>query len=225
MGSKGASQRQRSPIEAAKVGVGLDIEPQAIGSYLRRQRELRGISAEELASLTRIPLRSLERLESGHFDANPDGFVRGFVRTVASALGLDPEDTVSRMLTEARPDETDELGFSPRWPRAVAGLAAVVLLAIAAGVIRYVTAEQPPVVAESGFAERVYRRDPVRALADSQRVSALDSAAAGPGAAAPQGAAAGQGAAARQGAAAALAPDAPNGPASVTLERRAASAQ
>jgi transcriptional regulator with XRE-family HTH domain len=76
------------------------FESRPIGEYLRRQRILRGMSAEELADLTRIPLRSLERLESGQFDGETDGFVRGFVRTVAAALGLDTDDTVARMLQE-----------------------------------------------------------------------------------------------------------------------------
>ncbi|MFP6654849.1 MAG: helix-turn-helix transcriptional regulator [Myxococcota bacterium] len=79
------------------------FEQRPIGEYLRRQRRLRGMSIEELDSITRIPLRSLERLESGRFDGETDGFVRGFVRTVASALGLDAEDAVSRMLREPVP--------------------------------------------------------------------------------------------------------------------------
>ena len=74
--------------------------PTSVGRYLARQRKLRGISLEELAGLTRIPIRSLERLESGAFDRQPDGFARGFVRTVAKAIGLDPDETVARMLDE-----------------------------------------------------------------------------------------------------------------------------
>ena len=72
----------------------------SIGRYLARQRKLRGISLEDLAGLTRIPIRSLERLEAGAFDRQPDGFARGFVRTVAKAIGLDPDEAVARMLDE-----------------------------------------------------------------------------------------------------------------------------
>ncbi len=79
------------------------FEIRPIGEYLRRQRLLRQMSIEELASITRIPLRSLERLESGHFDGETDGFVRGFVRTVANALGLDADDAIARMLQEPEP--------------------------------------------------------------------------------------------------------------------------
>lgn len=71
----------------------------SIGTYLSEQRRLRGLSLEELESVTRIPRRSLARLESGAFDRQRDAFARGFVRTVALAIGLDPGDTLVRMLT------------------------------------------------------------------------------------------------------------------------------
>ncbi|MBW2716886.1 MAG: helix-turn-helix domain-containing protein, partial [Deltaproteobacteria bacterium] len=36
----------------------------SIGAYLARERRLRGISVGELAELTKIPTRSIERLEA-----------------------------------------------------------------------------------------------------------------------------------------------------------------
>jgi transcriptional regulator with XRE-family HTH domain len=96
-----------------------------IGRYIAQQRRLRGIELEELATRTRIPRRSLERLEAGAFDHSPDGFSRGFVRTVAEAIGLDPDDAVARMLPE--PDGTRLR--SPRRSRALGVVAAVVALA------------------------------------------------------------------------------------------------
>ncbi len=74
------------------------------GRYLAGQRLLRGISLDDLAVLTKIPRRSLERLEAGAFDHVADGFSRGFVRAVAEALGLDPDEAVLRLLAEP-PDE------------------------------------------------------------------------------------------------------------------------
>ena len=97
-------QEVRGGPEAAALN-GAEPGDGSIGSYLARQRRLRGVSVDELASLTRIPRRSLERLEAGAFDGTPDGFVRGFVRTVAEALGLDPDDAVNRLLREPREDE------------------------------------------------------------------------------------------------------------------------
>ena len=71
------------------------------------------MTLEELADVTRIPRRSLQRLEGGAFDRQQDAFVRGFVRTVSSAIGLDPEETLTHM--RARCVESGE-------PRAVSGL-------------------------------------------------------------------------------------------------------
>lgn len=114
---------------------GADVQPSSeaeslvgtpIGEYLKRQRLLRGMTVEELSATTRIPLRSLERLEAGYFDGVSDGFVRGFVRTVAQALGLDADATVARML--------DEPAASP-WDRGSAGLWRKQALAVAALVV------------------------------------------------------------------------------------------
>jgi cytoskeletal protein RodZ len=90
------------PVERGGASPGRESsEPQlSVGRYLARQRRLRGVSLDELAGLTKIPLRSLERLEDGAFDHQADGFTRGFVRTVAEALGLDAEEAVMRLLGE-----------------------------------------------------------------------------------------------------------------------------
>ncbi len=92
-----------STVDTCLFDAGEDLAPGAkafsIGAYLSAQRRLRGISLEELESVTRIPRRSLARLEAGAFDRQQDAFVRGFVRTVAVAVGLDPVDTLVRMLT------------------------------------------------------------------------------------------------------------------------------
>ncbi len=85
------SKRSAEYLKTLRVASRERAEP--IGAYLARQRVLRGITLEELAESTRIPIRSLARLEAGVFDAEPDGFARGFVRTVAagarSAAGRD----------------------------------------------------------------------------------------------------------------------------------------
>ena len=42
-----------------------------IGAYLARERRLRGISVGELADLTKIPTRSIERMEAGALLIHP----------------------------------------------------------------------------------------------------------------------------------------------------------
>jgi hypothetical protein len=142
----------------------------SIGAYIARQRKLRGISLEELEVLTRIPRRSLERLESGAFDAEPDGFVRGFVRTVSVAIGLDPDDTVTRMLVE--PDPRGKRHRIPNLSAAAALLLLVCTIALGAAILWTLVGARPgqlakvSVVPETG---RV-RRDAVRELAISRGV-------------------------------------------------------
>jgi cytoskeletal protein RodZ len=66
------------------------------GERLRRERELRGISREEICAATRIGTRYLEALESEQWQILPGGvFNRGFVRAAARFLGLDEDDLVA----------------------------------------------------------------------------------------------------------------------------------
>ena len=73
------------------------IEVDSVGVYLRRERELRQVSLEELVQTTRIPLRMLQHIEADRFEALPgEVFARGFLRSYARALGLDAEHVLAR---------------------------------------------------------------------------------------------------------------------------------
>ncbi len=62
----------------------------SFGERLRREREKRGVSLEEIAGSTKIGTRSLRALEDDAFDSLPGGiFNKGFVRAYARTLGLD----------------------------------------------------------------------------------------------------------------------------------------
>jgi hypothetical protein len=75
------------------VGIARD----AFAAWLRAQRETRGVSLEDVARVTKIHLRTLERLEDARFDELPaDVFVRGFIRNYARVVGLDAEDALQR---------------------------------------------------------------------------------------------------------------------------------
>ncbi len=68
-----------------------------LGLYLKREREARNISLEEIASSTKIVPRYLEALEADRFDIMPGGFfIRGIIRTYARTIGLDEEEVLSR---------------------------------------------------------------------------------------------------------------------------------
>jgi cytoskeleton protein RodZ len=68
----------------------------AFGERLRREREMRGITLDEISESTKISRRHLEALEKEDFDSLPGGvFNRGFVRAYARFLGLDEEQAVA----------------------------------------------------------------------------------------------------------------------------------
>ncbi len=68
----------------------------AFGDRLRREREMRGITLDEIAESTKIARRHLEALESEGFGELPGGiFNKGFVRAYARFLGIDEDQAVA----------------------------------------------------------------------------------------------------------------------------------
>jgi cytoskeleton protein RodZ len=66
------------------------------GERLKRERELREVSPNEVVVATRISLRFLEALENEDWEKLPGGvFNRGFVRAIARYLGLDEENLLA----------------------------------------------------------------------------------------------------------------------------------
>jgi cytoskeletal protein RodZ len=75
----------------------------AFGEHLRREREVRGISVDEVSAATRISVRFLEAIEAGRWDQLPGGvFNRGFIRAVARFLGLDEENLIAEYCLETK---------------------------------------------------------------------------------------------------------------------------
>jgi cytoskeleton protein RodZ len=73
------------------------------GEHLKREREMRGVSLEEISAATRISVRFLEALENEHWAQLPGGiFNRGFIRSVARFLGMDEEGLVAEYALETR---------------------------------------------------------------------------------------------------------------------------
>jgi len=69
------------------------------GEHLRREREMRGISLDEICSATRIGTRFLNAMENEQWEQLPGGvFNRGFVRAVAHHLGLDEESLLAEYM-------------------------------------------------------------------------------------------------------------------------------
>jgi cytoskeleton protein RodZ len=82
----------------------------SFGERLRREREMRGISLDNIAAATKIGTRLLRALEEEHFELLPGGiFNKGFVRAYAKYLGLNEDEAVADYLQAA-----GESGPDPR---------------------------------------------------------------------------------------------------------------
>src|SRR5262245_1314118 len=77
------------------------MEP--VGQFLRKRREERQMSVEEIARATRVPMDSVTRIEADQFDELPgEVFVRGFLKSYARAVGLPAEDVLARYTASRR---------------------------------------------------------------------------------------------------------------------------
>jgi cytoskeleton protein RodZ len=75
----------------------------SFGENLRRERELRAISIQEISAATKIGTRILIALEEEDFDKLPGGiFNKGFVRAYARFVGLDEEKAIADYAEAAR---------------------------------------------------------------------------------------------------------------------------
>jgi cytoskeleton protein RodZ len=86
----------REALSEGKVRVG------SFGERLRREREMRGVSLDDIAACTKIGTRLLRALEEEHFQLLPGGiFNKGFVRAYAKYLGLNEDEAVADYLEAA----------------------------------------------------------------------------------------------------------------------------
>ena len=92
------------------------------GEKLQREREMRGITLEEIAEATKIGTRSLRALEEQDFDKLPGGiFNKGFVRAYSKYLGIDEDQAVADYV-----DAVNEAQASGKLGRAEVSVPAVV---------------------------------------------------------------------------------------------------
>jgi cytoskeletal protein RodZ len=76
---------------------------ESVGQYLRKHREAKRMSIEEVSRATRVPASSVERIEADRFDELPgEVFVRGFLKSYARSLALAPEEVLARHTASRR---------------------------------------------------------------------------------------------------------------------------
>src|SRR4028119_2328067 len=76
--------------EAAKAVQQREECLRELGRELRKGRQIRSLSLQQLHSQTLVPLHHIEAIENGEIEKLPqDIYVRGFIRRLGDALGLD----------------------------------------------------------------------------------------------------------------------------------------
>ncbi|MCK4739857.1 MAG: helix-turn-helix domain-containing protein [Deltaproteobacteria bacterium] len=85
---------------------------ESVGQYLKRERELRGVSLEEISGFARISVNLLLALESDDFETLPHRiFVKGYILSYCKCIGLDDTEAVLKyetLLKEKEGEKTSE---------------------------------------------------------------------------------------------------------------------
>jgi cytoskeletal protein RodZ len=133
----------------------VDSEVEAIkpGDALQAARQEKGLSLDQVAEITRVPMRHLKALEANDFSAMPGvTYATGFARAYARAVGLDEYDmgqavrahmgAVSYGSRHEAFEPIDPARIPPRWLAWIAAALAA-LLAIGYGVWRNQVSSAP----------------------------------------------------------------------------------
>ncbi|MEH6663154.1 MAG: RodZ domain-containing protein [Parasphingorhabdus sp.] len=120
-----------------------ELHLHSTGELLRRAREQKNLSLEEIAKKTRIPQRHLESIESGDFDALPGRtYAIGFAKSYARSVGLVDASIGSQLRAEMDEQghgayQAEVSGYAPANPSSIpprylawtaAGIGALVLI-------------------------------------------------------------------------------------------------
>ncbi|HJS57563.1 MAG TPA: helix-turn-helix domain-containing protein [Vicinamibacteria bacterium] len=100
-----APPRPPDPPAGAEIQHVVRVLPEPVtGESLRKTREERSITLQEIAADTKIGVRFLEYIESDrHSDLPAVVYIRGFVQEYARCLGLDPRRTADSYLKRVKP--------------------------------------------------------------------------------------------------------------------------
>ena len=106
------------------------------GSYLKHERELRGVPLEEISRITKIHIRFLEALEDNRFDELPgEVFIKGYIRSYSNIIGSDAdemlnsyEESIGNKLIEKGPNSKSTNTVKKYLGFVLAGLSILALL-------------------------------------------------------------------------------------------------
>jgi cytoskeletal protein RodZ len=116
------------------------------GRYLKDQRELKGLSRDDVSKATRIPPTLVAALEDGHAERLPEHvFVINYIKSYAQVVGLSADEVITRYFLipgTMQPTEKSPVAReAERRKNAWLGMAAFLLaLALAGGALWWWTA-------------------------------------------------------------------------------------
>ena len=120
----------------------VEIERQLLGASLKQAREAQGLSLSEVSGALKFSIRQIEALESDkHDQLQGKTFLRGFIRSYARLLKLQPEALLAMLDVESIPPaeqivppenmgETDPLPIYRRHGKTILSVVLAVLVAI-----------------------------------------------------------------------------------------------
>ena len=127
---------QLKPIEFPSDAPGRPCS-RTIGARLQEVRDSKQLTLAEVARDTRISLHYLEALESGHYEVLPAPvYARGFMRSYADYLGLDPAEAVMSMARKLPvPEDLDPIPGLRRMPSTTVPPLDLRLAGVVAGIV------------------------------------------------------------------------------------------
>lgn len=88
-----------------------------LGAYLTRVREAKGMSIEELATVTKLTVKNITLIESGDWKAFPvEAYLRGYLNSICEKLGLESKRILDFYYMEAGKKFTSLLSPVPEKP-------------------------------------------------------------------------------------------------------------
>ncbi len=131
-----ADKKSKSKVQAAEFGAdGAEAGP-SLGHLITETRERKGMTREQVASETHLPLHYIKMIETDNYDLISDRlYLVPFLRRYATFLGLDAEEIASRFVTDVQHAESNlvrisqEITMVAKRPAATSRITFVVLIA------------------------------------------------------------------------------------------------
>ncbi|MGD2245991.1 MAG: DUF4115 domain-containing protein [Candidatus Aminicenantes bacterium] len=125
----------------------------SLGQDLRRERELRGISLEEISNSTKISLKQLEAVEQDRLDDLPGGFfIKAILKAYANSIGLEEDAVMNKYYEESLlqepspPSKHHKEKLKPPIPKKIIGISVLVFTSMIILIFVYSTSWQKKTV-------------------------------------------------------------------------------